>query len=118
MPFIILLTLVTAFYLGLIVALIYGWKKLPGFTLRKSNAETGFSIIIPYRNESENLPVLFKSLSSLHYPLEKFEIILINDESLDDSKILCEDFQKNFPEMSIRLFDNKRRSSSLNTERK
>ncbi len=112
MPFIILLALITACYLGLIVALMYGWKKLPEFVLKKLNAENGFSIIVPYRNESENLPNLFKSLSSLHYPLEKFEIILINDESLDDSKKLCEDFQKNFPEMSIRLLENKRRSAS------
>lgn len=112
MLLVILLVLVTACYLGLIAALIYGWKKLPEFTLQKTSAETGFSIIVPYRNEVGNLPGLFKSLSGLHYPLEKFEIILVNDSSLDDSKKLCEDFQSNFPEMNIRLLENSRRSAS------
>ncbi|TBW30045.1 glycosyltransferase [Gramella sp. KN1008] len=112
MLLVILLVLVTACYLGLIAALIYGWKRLPYFSLHKTNAETGFSIIIPYRNEAGNLPALFKSLSGLHYPLEKFEIILVNDQSLDTSKTLCEDFQKSFPEMKIRLLENIRRSVS------
>lgn len=112
MLLLILLVLVTACYLGLIAALIYGWKKLPEFNLTRTNAETGFSIIIPYRNEAENLSALFKSLSGLHYPLEKFEVILINDESVDNSKILGEEFQKSFPEMKIRLSDNIRRSAS------
>lgn len=112
MLLLIFLVLVTACYLGLVVALIYGWKKTPEFSLTKTNAETGFSIIVPYRNEAENLPVLLKSLSGLHYPLEKFEIFLVNDESVDDSKNQCEAFQKSFPEMNIRLLDNVRRSAS------
>lgn len=112
MLLVILLVLVTACYLGLIAALIYGWKKLPEFSLQKTSAETGFSIIVPYRNEVGNLPGLFKSLSGLHYPLEKFEILLVNDSSVDDSKKLCEDFQSNFPEMNIRLLENSRRSAS------
>ena len=112
MLLVILLVLVTACYLGLIAALTYGWKKLPDFSLNKINAECGFSIIVPYRNEATNLPDLFKSLSNLHYPFEKFEIILVNDGSLDDSKRLCEKFQNDFPEMNIRLLENSRRSAS------
>ncbi|MCG9971645.1 glycosyltransferase family 2 protein [Christiangramia crocea] len=112
MLLLIFLVLVTAGYLGLIASLIYGWKRLPDFNLKKLNAETGFTIIVPYRNEAENLPGLFKSLSGLHYPLDKFEIILVNDESQDQSKILCEEFQKNFPEMKVKILENIRRSVS------
>ncbi|MDX1545078.1 MAG: glycosyltransferase, partial [Christiangramia sp.] len=112
MLLIILLVLVTACYLGLIASLTYGWKLLPDFNLRKLNAETGFSIVVAYRDEAENLPDLFKSLWGLHYPLDKFEIILVNDESQDKSKILCEEFQRDFPEMNIRLLESVRRSGS------
>ncbi|MCM8568670.1 glycosyltransferase [Gramella jeungdoensis] len=112
MLLVIFIVLVTACYLGLITALIYGWKRLPDFRLYKIDVETGFTIVIPYRNEAENLPNLFKSLSGLHYPLDKFEIILVNDESQDQSKTLCEEFKRNFPEMNIRLLENVRRSAS------
>lgn len=112
MLLVILLVLITACYLGLIAALVYGWKKLPPFDLTQARAKTGFSIVIPYRDEAENLPDLFKSLTSLHYPFDLFEIILVNDASRDQSRLLCEDFQKGFPEMNISLLENKRRSGS------
>ncbi len=112
MLFVVILVFVTACYLGLIASLLYGWKKLPGFNFESSNSETGFSIVIPYRNEAANLPGLFKSLSGLHYPFEKFEIILVNDSSQDQSKVLCEDFQANFPEMNIKLIESERNSTS------
>ncbi len=112
MVLLIFLVLVTACYLGLVAALIYGWTQLPGFSFKKIDPLTSFTIVIPYRDEAENLPELFKSLSGLNYPLDKFEIILVNDESRDLSKTLCEDFQKSFPEMTIILLENIRNSAS------
>ncbi|MCP9198779.1 glycosyltransferase [Gramella sp. GC03-9] len=112
MILVILLVLVTACYTGLLAAFIYGWKKLPDFELKKEIPKTSFSIIIPYRNEAENLPELFKSLSGLRYPSELYEIILVNDESEDDSLKLCEEFQESFPGLKIKLIENKRRTTS------
>lgn len=112
MLLLIFLVLVTACYLGLIATLIYGWTQLPDFSFKKFDLQTSFTIVIPYRDEAENLPELFKSLSGLNYPLDKFEIILVNDESRDLSKTLCEDFQKSFPEIKITLLENIRNSAS------
>ncbi|MUP44641.1 glycosyltransferase [Gramella sp. BOM4] len=112
MILVILLVLVTACYTGLLAAFIYGWKKLPDFKLNKEIPKSRFSIIIPYRNEALNLPDLFKSLSGLKYPRELFEIILVNDESEDESLKLCEEFQQSFSELRIKLLENKRRSTS------
>ncbi len=98
--------------MGLIVSFIYGWKKLPEFNLLKTEPQTGFTVIIPYRNEAENLPELFRSFSGINYPLDKFEIILVNDGSEDHSKILSEDFQRSFPQMNIKLLENIRGSAS------
>lgn len=44
-----------------------------------------FSIVIAFKNESVNLENLFKSLSKLTYPSDKFEIILVDDGSTDNS---------------------------------
>ena len=104
--------LITAAYLGLVVSFIYGWNKVPEFELKGLSSENTFSIIIPYRNESENLSRLFKSLSSLNYPTRKFEILLVNDDSKDDSKQIAETFQNDLQELNIQLIDNIRKTNS------
>lgn len=104
--------LITAAYLGLVIAFIFGWNKVPEFKLKGLPSENTFSIIIPYRNESKNLSRLFKSLSSLNYPSRKFEILLVNDESKDDSKKIAESFQNDFQDLNIQLLDNIRKSNS------
>lgn len=112
MLLLIFLGIITAVYLGLVVAFIYGWNKVPEFKLQGLSSENTFSIIIPYRNESENLPRLFKSLSSLNYPSRKFEILLVNDESKDNSKLIAETFQNDFQELNIQLIENIRKTNS------
>ena len=104
--------LITAAYLGLVIAFIFGWNKVPEFKLKGLSSENTFSIIIPYRNESDNLSRLFKSFSSLNYPSRKFEILLVNDESKDDSKQIAEAFQNDFQELNIQLIENIRKTNS------
>jgi cellulose synthase/poly-beta-1,6-N-acetylglucosamine synthase-like glycosyltransferase len=43
------------------------------------------SIIIPFRNEEENILVSLKSIESQFYPEDKFEVIYVNDFSEDNS---------------------------------
>ena len=50
------------------------------------------SIVIPARNEAENLPVLFESLKE--QDRDNFEVILIDDRSEDGSLELMKSFQK------------------------
>ena len=45
------------------------------------------SVIIPFRNESENILQSLASTQNLTYPKDKFEVIYINDGSTDDSVI-------------------------------
>ncbi|MDR9456568.1 MAG: glycosyltransferase [Salegentibacter sp.] len=108
----IIFVFISIAYLILMISLIYGWQQIPEFSSNFSTAETGFSIIIPFRNEGENLPVLLKSLAELQYPADKFEISLINDASEDDSVEICKNFQQNYPEFSIKILENNRQSNS------
>jgi len=57
------------------------------------------SILIPFRNEIENLPVIFAQLSSFNYP--RLEIIFIDDQSEDTSVEWLEFKSVNFDHISI-----------------
>ncbi len=92
--------------------LLYGWKKTPEFSSENSPAEIRFSIIVPFRNEAENLPILLKSLTEINYPNSKFEIILVNDESGDNSMEIIEGFPQLHSDFRIKVLDNERTSNS------
>ena len=79
----------TASYLLLIGSFIIGFNKVKPFTPKHERPQYKFSIIIPFRNEVENLPSLIKSLEELNYPKHFFEIILVDDNSIDDSQELA-----------------------------
>lgn len=106
------LIFITGLYLTLMLALLIGWKKIPKFKLKHSPPEISFSIIIPYRNEAENLPVLLDSLLKLKYPGSLFEILLVNDSSEDGSGKICADFKTRYPELQISFLENHRISAS------
>ena len=44
-----------------------------------------FSIVIAAKNEEKNIPGLINSLNNLNYPKENFEIILVDDNSSDNT---------------------------------
>jgi len=78
--------IVLSLYFCAIVLLYIGYNRVPYFSVVGNVAEIKFSIIIPFRNEAENLPRLLKSLQLVHYPTSHFEIIFVNDASEDASE--------------------------------
>lgn len=62
-----------------------------GVLLNKAGEQKrlSFSIVVPFRNEEANLPILFSALTKIDYPAELFEIILVDDNSTDDSAIIA-----------------------------
>lgn len=81
----IFLIIILVFYAFLILALTFGFNKVSVFELESLKPNLKFSVVIPFRNEAENLPKLLRSLQQMHYPKKLFEIILVNDDSSDDS---------------------------------
>lgn len=77
--------IIILFYLILIGLLTYGFDNVEPFKLQDLPVKTKFSIVIPFRNEAENLPKLLDSFTRLNYPKSMFEILLVDDESEDDS---------------------------------
>ena len=92
-------------YVLIISWLIYGFTKINQFEFIGSLPKTSFSIIVPFRNEAENLPVLLESFSKLHYPINLFEVILVDDESEERFQVADYVFQ-------IKILNNVRLSNS------
>lgn len=72
---------ILAIYIFSISLLIYGFLKVKLFQKKDLEPKTSFTIIVPFRNEKENLPTLLESISKLNYPNELFEVILVDDSS-------------------------------------
>ena len=103
---------ITLLYALVMLFLLYGFFHAPKFSGNNTPPKSHFSIVIPYRDEAENLPNLFISLLKLKYPAEMFEIIAVNDASEDHSAALWGEFRKENPQLNIRLMDNIRRTGS------
>lgn len=57
----------------------------------KTNRKFNISVIIPARNEENNLPKLLKTLSNQTYPID--EIIVVNDNSTDGTANIARSFK-------------------------
>ena len=79
---IITLTL-TACYVGLILFLIRGWKKLKDFHVDGKIPKTRVSIIIAARNEEENIAFTIEDILRQTYSKHLYELIVIDDHSTD-----------------------------------
>jgi cellulose synthase/poly-beta-1,6-N-acetylglucosamine synthase-like glycosyltransferase len=77
----LLLFVILKIYVLTIGLLIYGFFKVKNCKKSDLEPKTGFTIIVPFRNEAENLPILLESVSNLNYPLDLFEVILVDDSS-------------------------------------
>ncbi|OEK07770.1 glycosyltransferase [Flavivirga aquatica] len=84
--------IISIIYLFLIGSFTFGFDKIKIFTLEDMPSKTKFSILIPFRNEAKNLPDLLKSMASLKYSKQLFEVIFIDDDSEDDSVDIIKEF--------------------------
>lgn len=101
----LLLFLILIIYIITIGLLIYGFFKVKKYVNTNLEPQTSFTIIVPFRNEAENLPHLLKSFLGLNYPVNLFEVILVDDESVEKFQLPTSNFQ-------IRIIDNIRVSNS------
>ena len=83
--FIFIISTIVFLYSLMMLALIAGFYRIPSETYKTEIPVNSFSVIVPFRNEEENLEMLIESLNRIEYPLNKFEVIFVNDNSEDQS---------------------------------
>ena len=84
---ILVLSILLFIYCLAIIALIFGFAKVNSFDYLGLEPKTKFSIVVPFRNEAENLPNLLDSFSKLNYPDDFFEVILVDDDSDEEFRV-------------------------------
>jgi glycosyltransferase involved in cell wall biosynthesis len=84
---ILVLYIIITIYCLAIIALIYGFTKVNSFDYLGLKPKTKFSLVVPFRNEAENLPILLNSFSKLNYPNDLFEVILVDDFSIEEFQV-------------------------------
>lgn len=74
------------------------------------------SVIVPCYNEQSTIRILLEALHQQTYPHARMEIVIADGLSTDGTRDAIAAFQQDFPELSIRLVDNAKRSipSALN----
>jgi len=101
---------ILAIYCILILAFSIGFAKTNHFNEVAPTPQTKFSIVIPFRDESENLPELLQSLSLLNYPKELYEILFVDDDSDDDSVAIIK--KNDCAQPDVQVLKNHRKSKS------
>ncbi len=98
-------------YFFCMLAVVYGFKKVRFFSFEAIPNTISFTVVIPFRNEAENLPNLLRTIEGLNYPSELCEIIFVNDTSQDFSEAIIAKVIAN-SKFSIKVIQNKRVSNS------
>ena len=90
-------------YSILIVYYWRAWLAIPEYRVR-DNAKTQVSIVIPARNEENNIVPCLRSVCNQDYPVEAFQIIVVDDCSMDKTWELVSSFSDSRKEvLAVRL---------------
>ena len=108
----IVLLVILLVYVVLIIQLIFGFNKVKSFEVTNLTPKTAFTIVVPFRNESKNLPKLLESIANLNYPYKMIEIILVDDFSTDNSERVCIQWRMKYEHFDTTLLENLNLSNS------
>lgn len=89
-----ILTILSVLYAALIIFYWQSWKAIPVFTPHPQEPSLRLSVIIPARNEEENIAALLQALEQQAYPKELFEVIVIDDHSTDRTAEIVRQFPR------------------------
>lgn len=81
-----------AIYGCLVLYYWHSWKSIPHFNPSVKSAQTTISVIIPARNEEENIGRLLTALQEQTYNKILFEVIVVDDHSADQTAGIARQF--------------------------
>jgi cellulose synthase/poly-beta-1,6-N-acetylglucosamine synthase-like glycosyltransferase len=101
----ITMLLINVLYIIFNLVLIITWLKMKSnLAINPSEKDTKLTIIIPVRNEVENIVILLQDIDNQDYPFQNFEVIIANDGSTDNTADLILEYQE-IAKYSIRLLN-------------
>ncbi len=102
-----IVAILTILYAVLLMAYRYWFGSLHFFKAGSAlNADlptkpTHFSIVVPARNESENIKICVESILAQNYPTDFFEILVIDDFSEDDTALIVKNLQEQYANVHL-----------------
>ncbi|AFM03043.1 glycosyl transferase [Bernardetia litoralis DSM 6794] len=85
-------------YVLTLFTLIYGWHNKPTFIPKQaSKNKIRFSILIPVRNEAQNIATLLNDLSLQNLDKSNFEVLVLDDNSDDETAQIVKDLIAKMP---------------------
>ena len=97
------LIVISAFYFIIIILINTGIFRLKHLTRSDNQAGIKVSIIIPARNEEENILYCLNDIKNQDYPSDLIEIVVVDDHSTDQTSGKVLDFASSNPFMNLRL---------------
>lgn len=88
-------------YFLLILALTFGWFKLKIYDFSKHQSKVRISVIVAARNEERNIEFLLSDLAKQNYPSDLFELIIVDDHSIDRTAELINKAIRDFPSVQF-----------------
>ena len=77
------------------------FKKDSNLTPDFANQPTHFTVVIPARNESANIKICVDAILAQNYPIDFFEIIVIDDFSEDDTASIVNKIHEQHPHVHL-----------------
>jgi cellulose synthase/poly-beta-1,6-N-acetylglucosamine synthase-like glycosyltransferase len=114
-----IVSLLLVLYALLLVAYRFWFGRLRTITLDAfATTITRFSIIIPARNEQDNIANCIKSIAQQSYPTDLYEIIVIDDFSEDNTALIVQGLQAQFSNLRLLQLKDYYKPHELNAYKK
>ncbi len=117
--------ILTIMYAVILMAYRYWFGKMRVFQfnqieqVRPEQSNTQFTVIIPARNEAENIKACVDSILNQDYPTDAFEIIVIDDFSEDDTAFIVHALSQQSPQVRLlKLADHCKEGETLAYKKK
>jgi len=84
--------LLTMYYIYLQNRYLRFWRKIPSWEIPVSfKPKTKVTVIIPARNEAENIAACLNSVCQQNFPKDHYEVLLVDDHSTDQTSVIAAD---------------------------
>jgi cellulose synthase/poly-beta-1,6-N-acetylglucosamine synthase-like glycosyltransferase len=101
-PAVVITAVLLLAYCLLILVYRHWFLRLPLFKVDNSRQpQTKFSVIIPARNEEDNIQSCLKSILEQGYRSDLFEVIVINDHSTDQTENIIRSLQQQYHNLRL-----------------
>ncbi len=91
-----------AAYVFILIKYIKGWRSLPEWkTPSGFLPKTKVSVVVPARDEADNIAPCLQALANLSYPKELLEVIIVDDHSGDDTFNIASRFAKDHSSFKV-----------------